>query len=190
MYLYEKMNDYPLSSGVNKSCIGFDAWGNEYSREFGATTVRKDNGKCYSEIGDKISFANTIGEFYLNPVIVFKLPFDSEVNKHFVSDYFHIYKNLHVVVNKENGWSTKITTFKDLYLSHYKIPIAILLSIFVFSVTKNKRFAVVSTYLIFFMLSQFYVSFLGGGIPRFVETFIWNGFFFLFFDLCFCLLSC
>lgn len=158
-YLYIKENNLEMPNGIDKNCIGIDAWGNKFNLADGAENTNLGE-SCIIKNNNE-TFKNTIFFFLKNPINLIKLPFDKGIATQLTEDYFHVYKNLKLIVNSDS-FTGAITEIKEFVFGKFRFPICMLVMIASLFFIKNKfsgQLFIISS----FAISQFYVSFFGEG---------------------------
>lgn len=159
VYEYEKINSIPFPDGVDKECVGIDAWGNRFDIIKGVTQT--DIGEtCFNRHTDA-NFKNSLSEFIKHPSIVFLLPFDSGVKSQLTENYFHVYKALDLIINNK-GIYYKITLIKDYLFKDYRFLLLLIAFITSFFI-KKKELAGILFVTSSIGCSQFYMAFFGEG---------------------------
>lgn len=158
-YLYIKENNLELPNGIDKNCIGIDAWGNKFNYLYGAENTEIGE-SCITKNNNE-TFKNTLVFFLKNPINLIKLPFDKGITTQLTEDYFHVYKYLKLIINSDS-FTGSITKLKDFVFGKIRFPTCMLVMIASLFFIK-KRFSGQLFIISSFATSQFYVSFFGEG---------------------------
>lgn len=159
LYQYQKMNGKEIDKKADLECIGVDAWGHKFDINQGAIRATTES-ECLIRNSNS-SHKSIITYFLKNPVNFISLLFDEGINKQVRENYFHVFYNEKIVMDKDDVFA-KIKNAKDqMFLD--KKPVLILL-IFIFSAFfHKKKYARIIIFLSLFALSQLYISFFGEG---------------------------
>ncbi|MFS7306571.1 hypothetical protein [Rahnella inusitata] len=159
VYEYEKINGIELPKWVDNDCVGIDSSGNRFDIEKGVTQTNIGE-NCFNKHTDA-SFKRSISEFIKHPSIIFMLPFDSGVKSQLTENYFHVYKEMDLIINNK-GFYYNITLIKDLLFKESRFPV--LLISLTLSLLFRKHWM---SGLVFIAstigCSQFYMAFFGEG---------------------------
>ncbi|MET1116847.1 MAG: hypothetical protein ABWY08_18095 [Comamonas sp.] len=159
LYQYQKLNGKKIDDKAKDHCIGVDAWGHKFDIELGA--ISTDIGGGCIEGNSNYSHKKIINYFLNNPLDIIYLLFDKAANKQVREDYFHVYHNNKIIVDKD-GIFQNIKNIKDKVFLDRKM--ALILLVFLSSAVfyKNKHARIIM-FLSLFSISQLYVSFFGEG---------------------------
>lgn len=159
LYQYQKMNGKNIDESAEPECIGIDAWGHKFDVDLGA--VRTDIGQeCIAKHLDS-SHKKIVFYFLKNPLDLFSLLTDEAINRQVRENYFHVYYDEKIVIDKSDIFE-KIKNAKDIIFLDKKLILLFL--IFIFSIFFRKSdYAKLMLFLSSFALSQLYISFLGEG---------------------------
>ncbi|MCG7600449.1 hypothetical protein MHM84_11660 [Halomonas sp. McH1-25] len=160
IYLWEKQHNLPLPDHVNNDCVGIDVWGNKFDKEQGM--VPTDIGHaCYQSV--KPDFKDVITEVINHPQFLFTLPFDKSVKTQFDTNYFHVDKDIKIIKHPKGSLLHNITLTKDYLFKDTKLIISPFLIFCIAWLTRRKDISLAAIFTYLFMVSQFYISFLGEG---------------------------
>lgn len=159
LYQYQKINGKKIDEAADPDCIGVDAWGHKFDVDRGA--VGTDIGQeCIAKHPDS-SHKKIVFYFLKNPLDLFSLLTDQAINRQVRENYFHVYYNEKIVIDKSDIFQ-KIKSAKDIVFLDKKLILIFL--IFIFSIFfRNNDYAKLMLFLSSFALSQLYISFLGEG---------------------------
>ena len=149
-----------LKNIIDYECIGIDAWGSKYDFDEGAIRTNL-NTFCYDKYGND-GFKKTLKIYTSYPTLLIFMLNDDGIANQFKSNYFHVYKNKKLIVNKSSCFTTFLDDIKDNLNEKLKVffPLVIFCVVIIFNgFKKNKEIFLL--FLIFY--SQIYMSFLGEG---------------------------
>jgi len=159
IYQYQKMNGKEIDKKADLECVGVDAWGHKFDIDQGAIRALTE-GECLKR-NSNASHKSVITYFLKNPVNFISLLFDEGINKQVRENYFHVFYNEKIVMDKDDIFAKIKNTKDQVFLD--KKPVLILL-IFIFSAFfHKKKYARMIIFLSLFALSQLYISFFGEG---------------------------
>lgn len=159
VYVFAKSNNLTIPDSVDTDCIGIDAWGNKFSKKDGAE--RTDIGmKCFDR-NTSYGFKEVLNWIKENPSFIYKVPYDDGIKTQLTENYFHVFKNLKLIVNNEWPLSS-ITEAKDKLFEKSKFTILLIVMLISLISFRNSR-AGIFFFLSSFGVSQMYVAFLGEG---------------------------
>lgn len=159
LYQYQQMNGKKIDKAADLDCIGVDAWGHKYDVDRGA--VGTDIGQACIAKNPNPSHKKIITYFLKNPIELVYLLSDLGINRQVRENYFHVYYNEKIIVDKNDVFE-KIKTVKDNIFADRKL--ALIIAFFIISLFFYKsKYAQMTMFLSLFSLSQLYISFLGEG---------------------------
>lgn len=160
VYNYLKENSLYIDKDIDDQCIGIDAWGNRFDLDKGIGSSAEDGGRCF-EKHKEIGFSDSLKSYVKNPLILIKLPYDKTVRAQFTEIYFHVSKNLLLLVN-DNSLLGKVAVIKDYLFNEIRFS-ALLLVMLASLVLYKKTYSGLLFFISAFGISQFYISFLAEG---------------------------
>jgi len=158
-YLYSDLSENEMPEGVNKYCVGVDAWGNRFdiSKGMVSTTIQD---KCITHSKES-GFSDAIKYYVKHPVDFVMLPFAESIKPFMGENYFHMDYNYKLIVNQDN-YSGKITEVKDILFNELRFPILFLIMLASIALRK-KQISGLLFIVSMLGVTQFYISFLGEG---------------------------
>lgn len=159
LYPYQQLNGKAIDPAADLGCIGVDAWGHKFDLDHGA--VRTDIDQKCIEKNAKSSHKKIISYFLMNPINLLSLLSDQGINRQVRENYFHVYYNEKIIVDKNDVFE-KIKNTKDNIFSDKKL--ILLIAFFILAIFFHKsKYAQMTIFLSLFALSQLYISFFGEG---------------------------
>lgn len=159
LYQYQMLNGKKIDEEAERDCIGIDAWGHRFDIEQGAVSTGIGEG-CIARHSDS-SHKKIISYFLKNPLDIVYLLFDEAANKQVREDYFHVYHNNKIIVDKD-GIFQSIKNIKDKIFLDRKLALILLVFLISAAFYKNKNARIIM-FLSLFSMSQLYISFFGEG---------------------------